>query len=561
MLIDTEIWCRNTLSGAVLKLAQTYHQQDRLAEALAICLKAIPLICPEQISENKRYNAFIEILRFAVSSLLEVLGDEQFSQIYRATKDYPVSIEELAREIEIFQSLGRMHSRMWTSSFDLEKQDLVIITIFKNAELFFAAQFNPLEPLALWMNNDKVKPFDPLKESIIATFPYPDSEFQQLSQIFLQSVRQKLTSGLEPLFSAFEVFYSERLQHLHLPSTNIYQKSNSFLKKQIEELENQETEEALKERNHYAFFRYLKTLERQTKPIYSVAVSPNGQVLATGGADNIVKLWNLEIKQQVATFTGHTDSVLSITFSPDGQILASSSADRTIKLWNVKTLEQLHTLTGHNHSVLSIAFSPNGQVLASSSVDCTIKLWNVQTGKELHTLTGHNHSILSVVFSPDGQTLASGGADFAIKLWNVQTGEEYYNLPQTSDCTYSLCFHPQGQMLVSSHRGSTLNIWNLNTYELSQTISLQDKIVSEIVSVAVSPDGKAIAGGGAGRNVIWIWNFDTGKIITTMRGYSDSIYHSDIVYDVDFIPDCSMLASASRDETVKLWGIPKPLNF
>ena len=116
------------------------------------------------------------------------------------------------------------------------------------------------------------------------------------------------------------------------------------------------------------------------------------------------------------TLTGHRDSVLSVAFSPDGQTLASGGL-KDIRLWNLATGKELRTIWGHRDAVLSVAFSPDGQTLASGSLDETIKLWNLATGKELRTLSGHTSLVDSVAFSPDGQTLASGSSDNTIKLW------------------------------------------------------------------------------------------------------------------------------------------------
>src|SRR6266702_3658047 len=89
----------------------------------------------------------------------------------------------------------------------------------------------------------------------------------------------------------------------------------------------------------------------------------------------------------IRTLTGHVGGVLSVAISPDGQMLASGSADMTIKLWHLKTRlwhlkisGLLRTLTGHEGDVLSVAISPDGQMLASGGHDKTIKLWNLKTG-------------------------------------------------------------------------------------------------------------------------------------------------------------------------------------
>jgi WD40 repeat protein len=122
----------------------------------------------------------------------------------------------------------------------------------------------------------------------------------------------------------------------------------------------------------------------------------------------------------------HDGVVTSVAYSPDGKTLASGGQDGTIKLWDVATGKERATFQGHPVSdwVTSVAYSPDGKTLASGSGE-TIKLWDVATGKEQATLNnGHTASVKSVTYSPDGKTLASAGRDQTIKLWDVATGRE-----------------------------------------------------------------------------------------------------------------------------------------
>ena len=115
--------------------------------------------------------------------------------------------------------------------------------------------------------------------------------------------------------------------------------------------------------------------------------------------------------------------VWSVAWSPDGQTLASGGEDKTVRLWNPISGQCLKTLQGHTARVRSVAWSPNGQTLASGGEDQTVRLWNPNSGQCLKTLQGHTRQVQSVVWSPDGQILASGSADETIKLWDLETGE------------------------------------------------------------------------------------------------------------------------------------------
>ena len=113
-----------------------------------------------------------------------------------------------------------------------------------------------------------------------------------------------------------------------------------------------------------------------------------------------------------------------MSFSPDGQTLASGSADNTIRLWNVDTGRTLKILQGHTDDVNSVSFSPDGQTLASGSADNTVHLWDVETGNILRTLQGHTNTVYSVSFSPDSQLLASGSEDGTVLFWNLTPTDE-----------------------------------------------------------------------------------------------------------------------------------------
>ncbi|KAK3947157.1 hypothetical protein QBC32DRAFT_97895 [Pseudoneurospora amorphoporcata] len=160
----------------------------------------------------------------------------------------------------------------------------------------------------------------------------------------------------------------------------------------------------------------LQTLEGHSRPIESVAFSPNGQRLASGSGDDTIKIWDPASGSCLQTLEGHSDWVYSVVFLPDGQRLASGSADKTIKVWDPASGSCLQTLKGHSGCVGLVVFSPDSQRLASGSADDTIKIWDPASGSCLQTLKGHSRPLSSVAFSPNGQRLASGSADGTIKV-------------------------------------------------------------------------------------------------------------------------------------------------
>jgi WD40 repeat protein len=130
-----------------------------------------------------------------------------------------------------------------------------------------------------------------------------------------------------------------------------------------------------------------------------------------------------------------------VAFSPDGSLIASGGDDRVIKVWDVQTGECLRTLHGHENWIQAIAFSPDGTCIASGSNDQTIQLWDTATGERLQTLQSHHNRIWAVAFSEvktssteNHLLLISGSEDETVRVWNLDTGECIQSLRSPRPC-------------------------------------------------------------------------------------------------------------------------------
>ncbi|MBU7587472.1 MAG: NACHT domain-containing protein [Nostoc sp. TH1S01] len=283
-------------------------------------------------------------------------------------------------------------------------------------------------------------------------------------------------------------------------------------------------------------------LSKVGSSVLSVAVSTNGEVLATGDKSGEVCFWRLSEGLPVLSCKGHTDWVRSVCFSPDNKILASASGDYTVKLWDANTGKCLKILLEHTSRVASVCFSPDGKILASGSEDYTVKLWDANTGECLKILK-HTSRVGSVCFSPDGKILASGSEDYTIKLWNANTGECFKVLSGHIGLIESVCFSPDGKILASGSEDYTIKLWDANTGECIKTFLGHLK---RIWSVCFSFNGQTLVSG-SGDSTIKVWSIDTGECVNTLLG------HTNLVRSVCFIPNSQILISGSNDHTVRVW--------
>jgi WD40 repeat protein len=166
-------------------------------------------------------------------------------------------------------------------------------------------------------------------------------------------------------------------------------------------------------------------------------VQPGRTRLASGSADNTVRVWDVASGKETARLQGHGGAVNAVAFSPDGTRLASGSADNTVRVWDVASGKETARLAGHDFGVRSR--------LASGALDTTVRLWDVASGQATARLAGHGDSVLWVAFSPDGTRLASGAFDTTVRLWDVASGKATAGLEGDGSTVGSVAFSPDAR--------------------------------------------------------------------------------------------------------------------
>lgn len=287
----------------------------------------------------------------------------------------------------------------------------------------------------------------------------------------------------------------------------------------------------------------INTFEGHQAPVWDVSFSPDGNLIVSGSRDQTVKLWNPDGKL-LNTLKGHQDEVLGVAFSADGQMIATASRDHTVKLWQPNG-RLIDTLNGHQSSVWKAVFSADGQMIATASEDKTVKLWKIDPQGKFQldqTLRGHGSEIRDVAFSPDGKTIASVSNDHTAKLWQREEGKLLHTLEGHSAPVVGVVFKPDSQMIVTASWDGTIKLWNLEG-ALLKTINV-DK--ARIWDIDISPDGKSIASA-SDQDIVKLVKLDN-PLLTVLRS------HSAPVIDLAFSPNGRTLATASDDHSIKFWN-------
>ena len=290
----------------------------------------------------------------------------------------------------------------------------------------------------------------------------------------------------------------------------------------------------------------LRTLAGHEGTVTSVAYSPDGKYVLSGGEDRSLKLWDAASGKEVRTFAGHRAAVTSVAFSPDGMFALSGSSDSTLRLWDAASGRELHATEGLGWKITCVAFSPDGKFVASAADDNQIKLWQLPKVEPVRNFAGHGWRVTSVAFSPDGNLSLSASADDSVKLWDVAKGQEVRSFRNGLAEVTSVAFSPDGRFGLSGGKDKAVKLWNLDNGRQAQQF---DGHTQPVRGVAFTSDGR-FAVSASDDGTIRVWDPNTGKELRTFTG------HTAAVTGVAMSPDGHNFATASADGTVKVWQLP-----
>ncbi len=309
----------------------------------------------------------------------------------------------------------------------------------------------------------------------------------------------------------------------------------------------------------------VTVVQQATGTATAVAVSPDGQAMAFAvnsgtSAGPSVKLWSFGTHRVTATITGlgSFNSVSSLAFSADGGLLAAGGIDNMVRVWDLRaarTPVPLGVFAGHRSYINQVAFSPDGSTLASASEDGTVGLWAVGE----NTLPGGADPSLATAFSPDGRLLAVGVVEpgtVGVSLFSMPSRKLVAFLPAGAPVS-TIAFGPDGRTLAVALEDplATVQLWNVPGRRLTGLIQTRQK--GPVLGMAFSPDGRLLATSGSEDRYVRLWDTARRSLVAALDTDPTPRTLLAGTWALTFSPDGRLLAVAGSDGLVLVYDVAR----
>jgi WD40 repeat protein len=307
----------------------------------------------------------------------------------------------------------------------------------------------------------------------------------------------------------------------------------------------------------------LLTLRGHEEPVTAAAFSPNGALVVTASVDRTARVWDARSGKALMNLVGHRQPLTDARFAPDGVTVLTASEDATARLWDATNGSTMAELRGHAGRVYSASFGPTGATVVTAGDDGTARTWSAETGAPIATLRGHEAPVKTAAFSADGRQVVTASLDGTARLWDVSEGW-LAALPRQHDLK-SLAFSDDGQYVIATLADGVPHVADARTGQPAAG-SASEPAAAALAPPKFTPDDRLLQSlGGEGpatflsssadgrsiltatRTTARISEGATGKAVAVLEG------HTGWVTSAAFAPDGRHVATASTDQTVRVW--------
>ena len=289
---------------------------------------------------------------------------------------------------------------------------------------------------------------------------------------------------------------------------------------------------------------------RETIPVITALdIDPSGKLLAMGGDNHLVRLWDVDAKQNRLEFREQLDWVRGIAFSDDQTHLIVVGQNGQMELRHLQTGSLIRKIQGRAHGMQAVAFRPGGREFAVCGFPTAVSIYNASTGQVVRSFPAHDTSNRAIRFSPDGSRLAVAGRTGMIRIWNANTGEIVYELPGDGRRVNALAFNSDGTRLAVAGDGPNITLWNMSSGKRS--FSLPERAGK---TFSLEFCGENLLASGESDNVIRFWDLDSRACVADTAGPDG---HTGTIAALVYDAKKNLLASGSFDTTVRFWPVPR----
>ncbi|TWU07896.1 TIR domain-containing protein [Stieleria varia] len=293
-------------------------------------------------------------------------------------------------------------------------------------------------------------------------------------------------------------------------------------------------------------WRKMRTIDDRSG-VLSVCMTPDGRHAVTGGLDQSLRVWDLEVEPEVVPRPAHRSTISSICVTQDGRQAISASHDRSLKVWDVESGVEILSLTGHVGWVNCVCVTPDACFAISASSDQTLRIWQLASASTPLALKGHDIAVSSVCAMPNGAHAVSAAYDKTLKVWDLKNGQAIRSLQGHEGAVTCVAVTHDGQHVVSGASDHTLKIWD---WAKARELRTMVGHVAEVTQVCVTPDGAHVVSASTD-HTLKVWDLASGLNTKTLTG------HQAEVTCVSLTPDGRYAISASFDRTLIIWRLDR----
>jgi WD40 repeat protein len=286
--------------------------------------------------------------------------------------------------------------------------------------------------------------------------------------------------------------------------------------------------------------------------------APDKDLLATGGADKMVRLWSPRTGDVHAELEGHVRGLVDLTFSRDGRFLATGSSDATTRVWNPTDGTLVAILPGHTNHVTRLDFSPDGEMIVTGNRDRVARVFDPDSGTLRAGLAGHREAVTEVAFSPTGRTVATGSSDGTVRVWDAVPYPDLELVAEQKSAVTDVAFTANGQ-IVSASDGEVLSEDGRLAARVDKggKVRVRDVLSGRFVrtirhpghatTLAFDERGERLVTGAAD-GTIRVWRVSDGRLDRVVRGPRG-------ITAVALSPNGERLLAAGRDAMARIWNL------